>query len=102
MAANPASPRSVVFSAFRAGSLRAISFRSRQPSDAPLGSLVISASFASPESARRFARRHAIRLGVVIRVARWDGPDGPLFAVALPAAWSHSRPPAVQLALEMS
>ncbi|MCP4544271.1 MAG: hypothetical protein GY832_44730 [Chloroflexi bacterium] len=71
------SPRSVAFSAFRAGSLRSITVR---PSSRAASRVVLVAAFASFPRARSFARRWASRLGFSVVVRR----SGALWAVSVP------------------
>ena len=70
-------PRSVAFSAFRAGGLRAVAVRRSRHA---VSGVVLVASFRSLASAGGFARRWAARLGLSVAVRR----SGRLWAVSVP------------------
>ena len=78
--------KSVVWSAFRAGSLRAVQLR---PSVHARSGAVCVCSFRSATAAGQFARRWALRLGLSVAVRRSAG----LWAVSVPVRRSSSRWP---------
>ena len=80
------SSRSVAFSAFRCGGLRSVLLR---PSSRAFSGAALVCSFASPGAAGAFARRWAVRLGVLVFVRR--APGG--WSVSVPVARRSSRWP---------
>jgi len=78
--------RFLIFSAFRAGGLRAVSLRSSTRSRS---GIVLVAVFACRHRAAAFARRWAGRLGVGVFVS--SHPAG--FAVSVPVSLPSSHPP---------
>lgn len=83
----PARARSLICSAFRAGSLRA--FILRQSLRSPTG-LVLAFSFASPFRASSFARRWAVRLSLPLTIRR---EIGSLWSVSIPVRSQSTRLP---------
>lgn len=75
------SPRSVAFSAFRAGSLRSLVVRRSLHSRS---GFVLVASFHSSASASAFARRWAARLGLPVAVRRSGRRSGASWSVSVP------------------
>lgn len=81
------SPRGAVFAAFASGGLLSFCVRPGRSGAA----VVLVASFSSPASAGRFARRAARRAGRSV-VVRSVCPG--VWAVSCPVAWPSSRLPA--------
>lgn len=80
-------PRSLCWSAWLCGGLRAVVFRSSRRS---FSRFALVAFFSSPSAAGRFAARWAVRLGVSVPVRR---SSCGLWSVAVPVAWRSSRVP---------
>lgn len=80
--------RTLLFSAFRAGSLAAVSLR--HSDHAPSGN-VVALSFACPRRAGRFAARWSVRLGGSVALRR--SPCS-LWSVSVPVRLRHTRRPA--------
>jgi hypothetical protein len=79
--------RSLCFSAFRAGSLRALVLR---PSSRSASGFVLACAFACPVRARRFAARWSARLGLSVSLRRVSG----FWSVSVPVFWpGRSRGP---------